>query len=128
MDSGNEDGAAQLIASAPAAITEHPEVAAVRSMLALAAEAPEDDETKVLIDAVTANPDDLQARLTLAKALAGTGRNAEAVEHLLFSIAKNRSHDDEAARRFLLTIFEAEGTESEVSIDGRRKLSSILFA
>jgi putative thioredoxin len=37
-------------------------------------------------------------------------------------------HDDEAARHFLLTIFEAEGPESEVSIDGRRRLSSILFA
>jgi len=124
----NEDGAAQLIASAPESLLDHPEVAAMRSMLTLAAEAPEDDEITSLKMAVENNADDLDARLTLAKALVGNGRNGEAVDHLLYSIGKNRAHDDEAARKFLLTIFEAEGTESEVSIDGRRRLSSILFA
>ena len=77
---------------------------------------------------VAANPDDLDARLELARALASNGQHADAMEHLLYSIAKNRQHDDEAARLFLLTIFEAEGTESELSKDGRRRLSSILFA
>ena len=46
----------------------------------------------------------------------------------IYSVGKNRMHDDEAARKFLLTIFEAEGTESDISIDGRRRLSSILFS
>jgi len=55
-------------------------------------------------------------------------RNGEAVEHLLYSIGKNRAHNGEAARLFLLTIFEAEGSSSDVSIQGRRALSSILFA
>ncbi len=129
LDSGNEDGAADLIANAPGPIIDHPEIAAVRSQIMLQAQAPaEDDTTAALATAVDANPDDLDARLELAKALAGSGRNSEASEHLLYSIAKNRMHNDEAARKFLLTIFEAEGTESEVSIEGRRRLSSILFA
>lgn len=128
LDSGNEDGAAEIIAAVPNAIADHPEVAAIRSQISLKAEAPEADETTELAAKIEIDPNDLDARLALAKALAGQGRNAEAVEHLLFSIAKNRSHDDEAARKFLLTIFEAEGTESEVSIEGRRRLSSILFA
>jgi len=46
----------------------------------------------------------------------------------LASIAKNRAHDDEAARIFLLTIFEAEGVESEIAMQGRKQLASILFA
>ena len=86
------------------------------------------DETAELSARVEANPDDLDARLELAKALSGAGRNADAVEHLIYSIGKNRAHDGEAARLFLLTIFEAEGTESDVSREGRRKLSSILYA
>jgi len=129
IDSGNETGAADLIASADASITDHPEIAAVRSQLTIAAEpAPAPDETAELKAAVDAKPDDLDARLVLAKALAASGRNGEAVEHLLYSIKKNRAHKGEAARLFLLTIFEAEGATSEVSIEGRRQLSSILFA
>ena len=91
-----------------------------------APEAP--DETAELRAKVEANPDDLDARLELAKALAGLNRNADAIEHLLYSLGKNRAHNDEAARHFLLTIFQAEGNESEVTIAGRRRLSSILYA
>jgi len=129
IDSGNEDGALQMIESASEGLKAHPEVAAVRSMLALKDEAPEDDdELSGLIADVERNPDDLDARMVLAKALAGAGRPAEAVDHLIYSVGKNRMYNDEAARKFLLTIFEAEGNESDVSVDGRRRLSSILFA
>ena len=128
IDSGNDDQAAAMISAASPAIENHPEIAAIRSKLSLSAEPTAPDETAELATAVDAKPDDLDARLALAKALAATGRNAEAVEHLLYSISKNRAYKDEAARKFLLTIFEAEGVESEVSIEGRRRLSSILFA
>lgn len=128
IDGGNEGAATDLLASAPESMLEHPEMKAVRSQLSLTEQVVEPDEAAELIAAVNANPDDLDARLALAKALAASNRNGEAVEHLLYSIAKNRSHKDEAARLFLLTIFEAEGPASEVSIEGRRALSSILFA
>jgi putative thioredoxin len=128
LESGNMEGAAEIVASAPPSIQDHPEVVAVRASLTLTEDAPEPDETLELAAAVEASPNDLDARLILAKALAASGRNAEAVDHLIYSIGKNRAHDDEAARLFLLTIFEAEGNESDVSKDGRRRLSSILFA
>lgn len=128
IDGGNEEAAADLLASAPESMLEHPEMKAVRSQLSLTEQVVEEDEAAELIAAVNAKPDDLDARLALAKALAGSGRNGEAVEHLLYSIRKNRAHKGEAARLFLLTIFEAEGPTSEVSIEGRRALSSILFA
>lgn len=128
IDGGNLEVAEQLIADAPESVTDHPEIAAIRSQMTLATAPADQAETAPLEQKVQTNPDDLDARLELARALAGNGRNAEAVEHLLYSIGKNRQHDDEAARLFLLTIFEAEGTESDVSKDGRRRLSSILFA
>lgn len=131
MASGNEVGAAELIKDTPETIAEHPEIAAIRSKLALIEDAPEpteQDPTIELLAAVEKNPADLDARLELARAYAATNRNEQAVEHLLYSIAKNRAHNDEAARLFLLTIFEAEGSQSDVSIKGRRELSSILFA
>jgi len=128
IDGGNEDAATDLLASAPESMLEHPEIIAVRSQLTLTKQVVEPDETAELAAVVNANPDNLDARLALAKALAASNRNGEAVEHLLYSIRKNRAHNDEAARLFLLTIFEAEGPTSEVSIEGRRALSSILFA
>ena len=128
IDGGNEDAAADLLASAPDSMLEHPEIKAVSSQLTLTEQTVEPDETAELAAAVQANPDDLDARLALAKAYAASQRNAEAVEHLLYSIGKNRAYNNEAARMFLLTIFEAEGPTSDVSIEGRRALSSILFA
>lgn len=128
IDGGNEDAAADLLASAPDSMKDHPEIKAVASQLTLTEQAVEPDETAELVAAVEKNPDDLDARMALAKALAASGRNADATEHLLYSIGKNRAHNDEAARLFLLTIFEAEGPTSEVSVEGRRALSSILFA
>jgi len=128
IDGGNDDAAADLLASAPESMLDHPEIIAVRSQLTLTEQAVEPDETAELVAAVNANPDDLDARLALAKALTASGRNGEAIEHLLYSIRKNRAHNGEAARLFLLTIFEAEGPTSDVSIEGRRALSSILFA
>jgi putative thioredoxin len=128
LEGGNDEGAAQLISNVSDAVAAHPEITAIASKLSLTAAPVEDDATAELLAAVNAKPDDLDARLELAKAYAGSGRNADAVEHLLYSIAKNRAYNNEAARMFLLTIFEAEGTESEISINGRRALSSILFA
>lgn len=131
LDTGNEQEAVSLIQQAPDSVTDHPEIAAVRSKIALEDQAPEPDEEDPALELsqkVKDNPDDLDARLELAKALASTGRNSEAVEHLLYSVRKNRAYNNEAARLFLLTVFEAEGPQSDVSIQGRRELSSILFA
>jgi len=131
LDMGNEAGANDLIEATPETIADHPEIAAIRSKITLQADAPApdtEDPALALLDNVKTNPDDLDARLELAKALAATNRNADAVEHLLYSIKKNRAHNNEAARLFLLTIFEAEGPQSDVSVNGRRELSSILFA
>ncbi len=138
LDMGERDMAAEMVASAQGKLAEHPEVASIRSELALSETAPEpvaeDDEavedTELLEaeGAVAVSPDNLDARLVLAQALAARGRRAEAVDHLLYSIERDRKHDDEAARLFLLTIFEAEGSESEISMDGRKRLSAILFS
>ena len=135
LDSGQDAEARALIGNAPDSLNTNSEINSVRAALALLggdndapAQTVGDDGTADLEAIIAAKPDDLDGRLVLAKALAKAGRNGDAVDHLLYSIAKNRAHDDEAARKFLLTIFEAEGVESEIAIDGRKRLASILFA
>lgn len=133
IDGGAIDQAQGLLEQAPEVLSDHPAVASARAALSLldSAEEPEqgaDTGLSAQQAAVDASPDDLDARLELAKALAASGDNANALEQLLYSIEKNRGHDDEAARKFLLTIFEAEGVTSELAIEGRKRLASILFA
>jgi len=128
IDGGNDDGALQLLQDAPESVLDDPEITALKSKFDLRPATDEPDPTAALEAKVAANPDDLDARLALAKGLVGAGKNAEAVDHLIYSIGKNRAHDGESARLFLLTIFEAEGTESEISRNGRKMLSSILYA
>jgi len=123
---GDAEQARQTIAMAPADSTD-PVVQSVRAQLSLAAAAPTganaDLEAKIAAD-----PDDHQARYDLSLALASAGDLNGAVDQLLAIVKADREWNDQAARKQLLTVFEAAGAASEVARDGRRRLSSILFA
>lgn len=125
LANGDPEGAAEVVAMAPADAKD-PDLDAARAALALAAEAP--SETAAFEQRLAADPDDHEARLELAKALAGMGRLQDSADHLLAIIARDRTWNDDAARKQLLTVFEAAGPTSEVAKQGRRKLSSILFS
>jgi putative thioredoxin len=98
----------------------------VLAALKLSEEAP--SETRALEDRLAANPDDHEARLELAKALAGQGAFDRAADELLIIIGRDREWNDQAARKQLLTVFEAAGNGSEVARQGRRRLSALLFS
>ncbi len=78
--------------------------------------------------AVATNPEDLQARQDLAMALFATGDNAGAMAHLLESIRKDRSWNDEAARLQLLEFFKTLGAANPDVMAARRQLSTLLFS
>jgi putative thioredoxin len=98
----------------------------VRAALALADEAPA--ETSEFERRLAKNAEDHEARFEIAKALAARGAWDEAADHLLKIIERDRTWNDEAARKQLITIFEAAGAASDVTRTGRRRLSSILFS
>jgi putative thioredoxin len=125
MASGDTERASEILAMAPPDAKD-PDLDSVRAALALAAEAP--SETAAFEKRLAADPDDHEARFELAKALAGGHRLAQAADELLTIIEKDRTWNDEAARKQLLTVFEAAGQMSEVSRNGRRRLSAILFS
>jgi putative thioredoxin len=122
---GETDRAAELAAMAPADAKDA-DLASVRAALALAAEGA--SETAPLEGRLAADPNDHEARFELAKALAAAGQLDAAADHLLILIEKDRTWNDEAARKQLLTVFEAAGPVSDVTKAGRRRLSSILFS
>jgi putative thioredoxin len=122
---GEMERAAELAAMAPADAKDA-DLASVRAALALAAEGA--SETAPLERRLEADANDHEARFELAKALAAEGKLEVAADHLLILIEKDRTWNDEAARKQLLTVFEAAGPVSEVTKAGRRRLSSILFS
>jgi putative thioredoxin len=123
---GDVDQARQTIAMAPQDSREAT-VQSVRAQLALLSAAPAGagDELQAR---VAADPTDHQARYDLSLAQAASGDLKGAVDSLLTIVAADREWNEQAARKQLLVVFEAAGATSDVARDGRRRLSSILFA
>jgi putative thioredoxin len=122
---GDTERAAEVAAMAPPD-AKNADLESVRAALALAESAP--SETGEFEQRLARDPDDHQARIELAKALAARGQFQAAADQLLTSIERDREWGDGEARKQLLTVFEAAGQASEVARLGRRRLSSILFS
>jgi len=128
VETGAIEQAKQTLAMVPAAKANEAPVAAARAALELAEQAQSLGPIADLEQKVAAAPTDYQARFDLAVALNGSGRRQEAVDHLLEIVRRNRQWNDDGARKQLVQFFEAWGPTDEATVDGRRRLSSILFA
>jgi putative thioredoxin len=103
-------------------------IASVRAALDLAKMAGRAGDTANLEAKVAAEPANHQARIDLAMALAASGKKAEALDQLLEAVRRDRKWNEEAARKQLVQLFEAWGPKDPATLDGRRRLSSILFS
>jgi putative thioredoxin len=96
--------------------------------LKLAGEAAELSAIAELQQQVERNADDHQARYDLALALNAESKRVEAAEQLVTLIKRDRSWNEDAARKKLLEFFEAWGFKDPATIRGRRLLSALLFS
>jgi putative thioredoxin len=103
-------------------------VRAVEAELRLKEQAADAGDTAPLRARLAADPDDHQARYDLALALDAGGAREDAIAELLELIRRGRKWNEEAARKHLLTLFDAMGPADPRTVDARRKLSSLLFA
>ncbi|HLH50467.1 MAG TPA: thioredoxin [Roseiarcus sp.] len=118
-----------LIERVPADQANHADVAAVKTALELAeAGQKAAGEVGKLEARLAADPKDHQARLDLAVALFAAGEREKAIDQLFEIIKRDRTWNEEAARRQLLKFFEAIGLADPLTVAARRRLSAILFA
>ncbi len=103
-------------------------VASVRAALELAKMAGQAGDLDKLKAAVEADPANHQTRIDYAVALAAGGKKDEAAEQLLESFRRDRKWNDEAARKQLVKLFDAWGPKDPATLDGRRRLSSLMFS
>tara|TARA_B100001109_G_scaffold184239_1_gene151146 strand:+ start:85 stop:1005 length:921 start_codon:yes stop_codon:yes gene_type:complete len=88
----------------------------------------DEEEIKNLEKELEVKPDNHQLRYDLAVGFMSKGKYEQAMSHLLLIIEKDRAWNDEAPRKSLLEIFNALGPTDDLAVEGRKKLSSILFS
>ncbi|MBI2718596.1 MAG: thioredoxin [Rhizobiales bacterium] len=128
IETGDLDNAKATLALVPPGKTNDPEVLGAKAALELALNPVDLSEAARLQAAVTRDPDDFQARLDLAVVLNGAGQKSEALDNLLYIVRKKRDWNEEAARKQMVKFFEAWGPKDELTLQGRRRLSSVLFS
>jgi len=128
VETGALDQARQTLATVPEAKRNDSAVAAARAALDLAEQAKTLGPVADLEQKVAANPLDHQARFDLALALNGKGRRLDALEQLIAIVKRDRKWNDDGARKQLVQFFDAWGPTDEATIEGRKRLSSILFS
>jgi putative thioredoxin len=128
LAAGNVDAARQTLAALPAAAAAEPAAAAVRAQIEVAAQTAGLGDAASLAARIEADPRDHQARFDLAMVLNAQGDREGATDRLLDIVARDRSWQEEKARKQLVRFFEAWGPTDEATLAGRRRLASVLFA
>lgn len=128
LATGDLDRARATIGLVPPDKRNAPRIQSIEAALDLAAKAASAGDPTNLLAAIDANPNDHQARFDAAVALAANERRADAIEHLLEIVRRDRKWNEEAARKQLLQLFDAWGPKEPLVAEGRRRLSSLLFS
>jgi putative thioredoxin len=128
LKSGDIARAEQTIGLVPPDKRENAAIASVRAALDLAKLAGSASDTTKLEAKVKAEPANHQARIDYAMALAAGGKKTEALDQLLDAVRRDRKWNEEAARKQLVQLFDAWGPKDPATLEGRRRLSSILFS
>ncbi len=128
ITSGAVEQAKQTLAMVPESKRNDAAVKAVQAAIDLAEQAQSVGPVVELEQKVAANPLDHQARFDLATALNAMGKRAEATAQLLEIIRRDRKWNDDGARKQLIQFFEAWGGADEATVEGRKRLSTILFS
>jgi putative thioredoxin len=128
VETGAIDQAKQTLALVPEAKANDAAVLAAKAAIDVVEQAQSVGPITELEQKVAANPADHQARFDLALALNGKGQRLEALENLISIVKRDRKWNDDGARKQLVQFFDAWGPTDEATIEGRKRLSSILFA
>ncbi len=128
LASGDHAGARQVFDGLPEDLRKDPAFAPVATALELAEAGADAGEIPDLMARVAQDNDDHQARFDLAMALYAADKSEAAADELLEIIRRDRSWNDEGARKQLVKFFEAWGATNPLTLQARRRLSSLLFS
>jgi putative thioredoxin len=125
---GHLDQVKAVLAAVPEDGQKRDDYQALARAVALAEEAASLGSIEDLERRVATNEDDHQARYDLALALNAKGFRIEAAEALVTLMRRDRTWNDDGARKKLLELIEAWGPKDPATLKGRRLLSAALFS
>ena len=130
LELGDIEEAKEIYDALEPEMKEKPEIASFAAALELAASGSGSEEGEIpeLTQKLEKAPNDHETRFALAQALYGANRREEAVDQLLEIVSRQRGWNEEAARKELVKYFEAWGPTDPLTVETRRRLSSILFS
>jgi putative thioredoxin len=125
IEGGKKEEARALIESVDPSHAKHAAVSRARAALEVAAAPAADVSSEEA--RLAANPDDHEARFTIAQARLAAGDRESAADALLEIVARDRDWNGGAARALFLQMLEAAGLEDPWARSQRRRLSALLF-
>jgi len=125
---GEIESAKKVLASVAAGGERDTTIIAAKAALDLAEQAAAVGDSSELEQRIAANPEDHQARFDFAILLNAENRREEATAELLAIIKRDRSWNDDGARKQLLQFFDAWGPMDPATVSARKKLSTLLFS
>ena len=128
MVENKTDEAVNYIEALDAALKNSNEVSGLKAALELLESESNSEDLELLRQNLDNDPEDPDARYDLAVSLYGKGKVEESIDMLVELVKTHGQWNEDAARSQLLKIFEARGHLDEHTIEGRRKLSSVLFS
>jgi putative thioredoxin len=128
LKAGEAQQAQAVLDTIPEAARKGQDYTSLAGELKLLSEAADLGGTAELERKVAASPDDHQARYDLALALNAEGKRVEAAEQLVALMKRDRTWNEDGARKKLLEFFDAWGAKDPATLKGRRLLSSLLFS
>lgn len=128
VHAGETEAAEGILGELPEEAQSNPDVQAARAALELKAQGAAAGDASVLEQKVAAEPGNMEARFDLAMAQLGNGAREAALDQLLEIMRRKRDWNDNAARKQLVKMFEAWGGEDPLTVEGRQRLSTILFS
>ncbi|HUV33115.1 MAG TPA: thioredoxin [Devosiaceae bacterium] len=128
LAAGNIEQAKQTLEMAAPEIANDPAIVGARAAIELAEMTQNTGDAAPLMARLEADPDDHQARFDLALALLAGNDPDGAVETLLELFRRDREWNDGAAKEQLFKLFDSFGPKDPLTLKGRRRLSSMIFA
>ena len=128
LANGDKERASATLDMVPESGKHDTAVKGVRTAIELMADDDAPGEFDELLSAVTAAPDDHAKRFELAEKYIGAQRYKDAIDHLLIILGAKLDWEGGKAKEKLLQVFEAAGPTDPATVEGRRRLGSLMFA
>lgn len=125
---GDESAVREIMTNLSSEISSSPELLAVRTILEITADAGSAEHLRHALGRLSLDPEDHGARLDAARALFAKGDVTSATDHLIESLKRDPTWNESMARKQLVKIWDVLGPSHPVTVEGRRRLSTVLFS